>query len=393
MWWRLSLLLTLCPGVWHWLCDVVGTMGWAEAARTHFRGNPLCVKCWCCLQHDSVLQQLRGWPLRRLLTQWSSVPGDSGVAPSTLHSFLTRGKMLGRAHVAVRCVPPAPGAYPNLLNLAVLGGSREDTETAVQPPWGAWILTSLAVCSKAEQQPASCLAQCSLSRTPDSRQALQHLHPIRTDWPHPGKDTLQRKIQQKDPKPARNPGWVLARELGVKIGLSKRSLKACSTWWRGSSPWAPSLLWPKGLSSYQEEQHSMQNAGGKWAKQGVEAFTSFNVKLVPKPSSCESWGSAQSPQQRVRGPCPAINGSEEWTCASWEGKGGIHGWETLGGKLEMGETCLVGMVLLGRGRKSRWRLSLFLSFSRFPGDVGACRVVWQRWVVEEGRSCSRHFMW
>lgn len=38
----------------------------------------------------------------------------------------------------------------------------------------------------------------------------------------------------------------------------------------------------------------MQNAGGKWAKQGVEAFT-FSVKLFPKLSFCESWGSALSP--------------------------------------------------------------------------------------------------
>lgn len=52
----------------------------------------------------------------------------------------------------------------------------------------------------------------------------------------------------------------------------------------------------------------MQNAGERWAKQGVEAFS---VKLVPKPSFCESWGSAPSPPQRARGPHPPINGGKQ----------------------------------------------------------------------------------
>lgn len=43
----------------------------------------------------------------------------------------------------------------------------------------------------------------------------------------------------------------------------------------------------------------MENAEEKWAKQGVEAVTSFSVALVPKPSFCGRWGLAQSPGQRV----------------------------------------------------------------------------------------------
>lgn len=176
MWSWLSLQLTLCPAVWHWLCDIVGTMGWAEAAKNTFqRESSVCEvlvlsAAWLCASACN----LEGGPLDAF---WPSTPlslETVGQLPALCShpSFLTLGKLLGRAHVAVRCVPPAPGAYPNLLNLAVLGGSREDTETAVQAPWGAWILTLLVVCSKAEQQPAPSLAWCSLSTTPDTKQAL-----------------------------------------------------------------------------------------------------------------------------------------------------------------------------------------------------------------------------
>lgn len=171
-------------------------MGWAEASRTHFRGNPLCVKCWCCLQHDSVLQHVT-WSLRCLLTwQMSSAPGDSGPALCSHPSFLTPGRLLGRARVAVRCVPPAPGAYPNLLNLAVLGGSREDTETAVQAPWGAWysLLWQPAAKLSSSLHPVCPRAACPEHLIPGR---LSPPPSQRTDWPPQAKIHCKEKFSKK----------------------------------------------------------------------------------------------------------------------------------------------------------------------------------------------------
>lgn len=193
MWWWLSLLLTLCPGVLLWLCDTVGTMGWAEAARTQFRGKPLCVKCWCCLQQDSACHLEGGpsdafWPSAPL--SWRQCSGSQHLA--AIHpSFLTPGKLLGRVHVAVMCVPPAPGDWTNLLNLAVLGGSREDTETAVQPPGEPgysvfWQSAARLSSSLRPVQPRAAHPEC--------------LTPGRASTPPPHKDWLtpQAKIHCKE---------------------------------------------------------------------------------------------------------------------------------------------------------------------------------------------------
>lgn len=68
----------------------------------------------------------------------------------------------------------------------------------------------------------------------------------------------------------------------------------------------------------------MQNAGGKSAKQAVEAFTSFSVKLFPKPSFCELGVSTEPPAEGTR-TLPTNKWWQIVTCASWEGKGEIHG--------------------------------------------------------------------
>lgn len=88
MWW-VSVTLTLC------LMLALGRWGRAEAAGTHLGGELLCVKCWWCLQHGSVLQCLtwRVAPrmpsvLMDLQAGWSTVPRDSGPAPGTLQPSL-----------------------------------------------------------------------------------------------------------------------------------------------------------------------------------------------------------------------------------------------------------------------------------------------------------------
>lgn len=65
----------------------------------------------------------------------------------------------------------------------------------------------------------------------------------------------------------------------------------------------------------------MENAGEKWAKQGLEAFTFFSVAPVANPSFCGTWGPVQSPGQTAGGLGPPVNGGKQQTCASWEGKG------------------------------------------------------------------------